>query len=79
MQRIGELFAPKRAIVSATKARGFTEEELEELRKLAKKGLIGKRISVKESMPFVPTMLLGYGFCLLLGDAFWMIMLWGLL
>ena len=79
MQRIGELFAPKRVIVSATKARGLTEEEAQELKRLSKRGLIGKRIAVKESMPFVPTMLLGYGFCLALGDAFWIIMLAGMI
>jgi prepilin signal peptidase PulO-like enzyme (type II secretory pathway) len=38
------------------------------LNKLAKKGLIPKTIAIKESMPFVPTMLLGYIFCLILGD-----------
>jgi archaeal preflagellin peptidase FlaK len=56
-------------IVSANKARGLIEEEIQELKKLAKKKLISKTIMVKESMPFVPTMLLGYCISLFLGDA----------
>lgn len=63
-----KMLAPKREIISAMKARGLNEEELEIVKKLAKKGLIPKKIMIKESMPFVPTMLLGYLLCLILGD-----------
>ncbi|MFA5931222.1 MAG: prepilin peptidase [archaeon] len=63
-----DLLAPKKEIISARKARGLTEEELKEIKKLAQKGLIPKKIRIKESMPFVPTMLLGYILCLILGD-----------
>jgi preflagellin peptidase FlaK len=63
-----ELLKPKKEIISARKARGLTDEELIEVKKLAAKGLIPKKIMVKESMPFVPTMLLGYILCLVLGD-----------
>lgn len=70
-----ELLSPKKEIISARKARGLTEEELKEIRKLAQKGLISKKIMIKESMPFVPTMLLGYLLCLILGDFALMIFL----
>ncbi|MFA6268794.1 MAG: prepilin peptidase [archaeon] len=67
-QPLLELLKPKKEIISARKARGLTEDELREVKKLAAKGLIPKKILIKESMPFVPTMLLGYILCLALGD-----------
>ena len=72
--RIKELFAKKDEIISARKARGLTIEEIKEVKALAKKGLIGKMIPIKESMPFVPTMLIGYIICLILGDFFWVLL-----
>ncbi len=59
----------KKEIISANKARGLDEEELKEVRLLAKKGLIGKTMKIKDSMPFVPTMLIGYAISLFVGDA----------
>ena len=73
--KIKELFAKKDEIISARKARGLTIEEVKEVKALAKKGLIGKMIPIKESMPFVPTMLLGYILCLIIGDYIWFIFL----
>jgi len=70
-QKIDKIFEKKELIVSATRARGFNEEEMQELKKLAKKGLIPKQISVKESMPFVPTMLIGYLLAVVFGDFLW--------
>ncbi len=67
-QRIDKIFEKKKLIVSATKARGLNEEELEEIKKLSKKGLIPKKIMIKDSMPFVPTMLIGYILSLIFGD-----------
>ncbi|MGI6589105.1 MAG: prepilin peptidase [Candidatus Iainarchaeum sp.] len=64
-----EMLAPKEEIISANKARGINDEELELVKELAKKGLIPKKMLIKESMPFVPTMLLGYIICLIIGDA----------
>lgn len=64
-----EALMPKNEIISAMKARGVNDEELKLMKQLAKKGLIPKKIMIKESMPFVPTMLLGYIICLILGDA----------
>lgn len=66
---LSRIFVPKKEIVSARKARGLVPEEIKTLQKLAAKGLIAKKILIKESMPFVPTMLLGYLLCLVLGDA----------
>ena len=70
-QRIDKIFEKKKLIVSATKARGFNDEEMEEIKKLAKKGLIPKKIRIKESMPFVPTMLIGYLLAIIFGDFLW--------
>jgi preflagellin peptidase FlaK len=75
---LNELLNPKNEIISARKARGLTEEELKEVKKLAAKGLIGKKMLIKDSMPFVPTMLLGYILCLILGD-FALMIIMGLL
>jgi len=63
-----EMLKQKNEIISSKKARGLTVEEIKELKKLEKKGLIPKELGIKESMPFVPTMLLGYLLCLILGD-----------
>jgi len=65
---LNEVINPKNEIISARKARGLTIEELKEVKKLAAKGLIPKKMLIKDSMPFVPTMLLGYILCLVLGD-----------
>ncbi len=65
---VKELFSPKKEIISSNKARGLTDEELIVVKKLAAQGKIPKKIWVKESMPFVPTMLLGYILCIILGD-----------
>jgi preflagellin peptidase FlaK len=64
-----EMLVQKKEIISATKARGLNKKELKAVKMLAEKGLIPKTIRIKESMPFVPTMLLGYALCLLAGDA----------
>lgn len=63
-----EMLAPKKEIISGVKARGLNDEELKIVKKLAKEGLIPKKMQIKESMPFVPTMFLGYILCLILGD-----------
>jgi archaeal preflagellin peptidase FlaK len=68
-KKLNLLVENEKEIVSANKARGVIEEEIKELQKLAKKKLIPKTIMIKDSMPFVPTMLLGYGISLFLGDA----------
>lgn len=70
-----ELLKPRKEIISAMKARGLTDEEIKEVKKLAKRGLIENKMQIKESMPFVPTMLLGYILCLIIGDALIMMLL----
>jgi archaeal preflagellin peptidase FlaK len=70
-QQLNKIFEKNDLIVSSTKARGFNEEEMKELKRLAKKGLIPKEISIKESMPFVPTMLIGYLLAVIFGDFLW--------
>ena len=63
---------PKNIIISSTKARGLIESEIKELKKLLKAKKIGETINIKDSMPFVPTMLIGYILCIILGD-FWIL------
>lgn len=63
---------PKNIIISSTKARGLIESEIKELKKLLKAKKIGETIKIKDSMPFVPTMLIGYILCIILGD-FWIL------
>ncbi|VVB74277.1 Uncharacterised protein [uncultured archaeon] len=65
---VKDLFAPKNEIISSNKARGLNDDELILVKKLAAQGKLPKKIWVKESMPFVPTMLLGYLLCIILGD-----------
>jgi len=78
-QKIFDALNPKHEIISGRKARGLSEEELKEVRKLATKGLIPKKMLIKESMPFVPTMLIGYVLCLILGDYFILLLMGGLI
>jgi archaeal preflagellin peptidase FlaK len=66
--KLNELLDSKNEIISSNKARGLSIEELKEVKKLAQKGLIGKKIKIKDSMPFVPTMLIGYAISLIAGD-----------
>jgi archaeal preflagellin peptidase FlaK len=66
--KLKDLFSPKKVIVSAIKARGLNEIELKQLKELSFKGLIGKEMLVKDSVPFVPTILISYLLCLIFGD-----------
>ncbi len=70
-----ESLKPKNIIISSTKARGLIESEIKELKKLSKSKKIGETIKIKDSMPFVPTMLIGYILCIILGD-FWILFWW---
>jgi preflagellin peptidase FlaK len=67
--KLKDLFKRKNEIISAMKARGLSDEELKIVKTLSKKGLIGKEIYVKDSIPFVPTILISYLLCLIFGDA----------
>jgi len=66
--KIAEVLNEKNQIISANKARGLTIEEIKILKTLSAKKLIKSTIHIKDSMPFVPTMLLSYILCLLIGD-----------
>ena len=77
-QKLNELLHPSEEIISSRKARGVTIEELKEVKKLARAGKISKKMFVKDTLPFVPTILLGYILCLALGD-FWLIFVGGLI
>jgi prepilin signal peptidase PulO-like enzyme (type II secretory pathway) len=71
--KINELFKSKNVIVSSRHACGMDLNEIKELKKLYKQNLISKDFYIKDSMPFVPTMLFGYIFCLLIGDYVWVL------
>ena len=79
VNEIKEMFSPKNEIISAQKARGLTIEEIRAVKKLAAKGLIPKKMLIKDSMPFVPTMLLGYILCIVIGDVALRLILAGLI
>jgi archaeal preflagellin peptidase FlaK len=78
LNKLSDLFSPKNEIVSSRKARGLTIEELKEIKKLAKTKKIPSTIFVKDTMPFVPTVLLGYIACIIFGDA-WLIIIGGII
>lgn len=71
-QKIGEMIKEssrqKNEVISANKARGLTLKEIIAVKKFAKEGKMPKKITIKESMPFVPAMLLGYLLCIIAGD-----------
>ena len=62
-----------RVLADSARARGVSQEELSELRKLVKQGKLEDRISVKESAPMVPAILVAYVALNLVGDVLWQI------
>jgi len=60
-----------RVIADSRRARGVTEEELSELKRLVKQGKLEDRISVQESAPMVPAILVAYVALNLVGDVLW--------
>ncbi len=64
-----------REIVSSKKARGATKKEIEELRQLVKQGKLQDAITVKESAPMVPAVLIAYLALNVVGDLIWNVLL----
>lgn len=65
-------FKPKgRIIADRRKARGLTAGEIEELRALSKKGLLGNELEIKLAGPFAPTVFIAYVIANIVGDLFW--------
>ena len=58
-------------IVSAMRAGGVTVEEIKRLQKLAKQGKMPDTITIKESAPFVPAVLIAYAALSIIGDFVW--------
>ena len=77
--KISELFKERKEIISSMRACGLSIAEVKLVKKLAKQGKFPKEILVKDSMPFVPTILLGYIICLAIGDFFLVMLLRGLI
>ena len=72
VQELQGLLQPSgRVIISSNRARGLSDEELEELRTLAKENKIGDTMEVKLSAPFVPALLIAYLALNIVGDIIW--------
>ena len=72
VQELQGLLQPSgRVIISSNRARGLSEEELEELKTLAKENKIGNTMEVKLSAPFVPALLIAYLALNVVGDIIW--------
>ncbi len=73
--RLGELNAllnPKgRIIISSARAAGLEADEITELKKLALEKKIENEILIKESVPLVPAILIGYVLLNIFGDVLW--------
>jgi preflagellin peptidase FlaK len=59
---------PEREICSRRRAGGLEKEQIQEIQRLAEKGMIPKTIEVKESAAFVPAVLVAYVLLNALGD-----------
>ncbi|MFH1586393.1 MAG: prepilin peptidase [Candidatus Diapherotrites archaeon] len=62
-----------RVVASSSSAGGLTGEQLKEIKELANKGLIPKKIEVKGTTAFVPGILIGYLLLQLIGDVLWVL------
>jgi len=74
LQELLEQLQPRgRVIASSRKARGVTEEEISELKKLVEEKKVEDVIEVKLSAPFVPAMLIAFIALNVIGDALWLL------
>jgi len=72
LHELSDYLNPKgRRIVSSARAAGLSLEEIKELQALAKEKKIGENVSISESVPFVPAVLIAYVFLGLAGDFLW--------
>lgn len=62
---------PENVYVGPMQANGLTQEQADEIKSMAKKGLAPKEFAVKKTMPFVPAILIGYILLELTGDILW--------
>jgi len=60
-----------RVIVSGRSAGGLAKEEIKELKRLASENRGPKELTIKESAPFVPAVLIGYLALNIVGDVVW--------
>ncbi|MBI4053594.1 MAG: prepilin peptidase [Candidatus Diapherotrites archaeon] len=71
---LSELKPQGREIASSIKARGLTEEELSELKKLCMEKRIPEKILVKKSAAFAPSVLIAFVLLGIAGDLLWKIL-----
>jgi hypothetical protein len=62
---------PGRIIASSRNARGLTDEEILELRRLVKEKKLENAVVIKLSAPFVPALLIAYLALNIVGDLLW--------
>jgi preflagellin peptidase FlaK len=62
---------PGRIIASSRNARGLTDEEILELRRLVKENKLENAVVIKLSAPFVPALLIAYLALNIVGDLLW--------
>ncbi len=76
LQAIKELLAPAgKVFCSHRRAGGVSEEEIAELKKLVEKKLLEDSIEVKQSVAFVPAVLIAFVLLNILGDLIWNVFL----
>lgn len=72
VQELREYLNPSgRVIASSRKARGLTNEEILELRRLVKERKLENAVVIKLSAPFVPALLIAYLALNIVGDLLW--------
>ncbi|MDD5162830.1 MAG: A24 family peptidase C-terminal domain-containing protein [Candidatus ainarchaeum sp.] len=72
LRELNSMLSPKgKIIISSARAAGLEEEEIRELKKLAKEKKIGQEISIRESVALVPAILIGYILLNIFGDVIW--------
>ncbi|MFH1256137.1 MAG: prepilin peptidase [Candidatus Diapherotrites archaeon] len=73
---LNELVQPKgRILADARSAAGLTQEQVDELKGLSAGKKIGETMTVKESAPFVPAVLIAYILLQIVGDILWNVVL----
>ncbi len=71
---LNELQPKGKEIISARKAAGLEETEIQELKKMAAEKKISNTIEIKLTAPMIPAVLIGYVLVNILGDLIWNIM-----
>ncbi|MDD5148695.1 MAG: A24 family peptidase C-terminal domain-containing protein, partial [Candidatus ainarchaeum sp.] len=75
MEELLQAMKPEgRIVVSSARAAGLEIEDIKKLRELAEEKKIGNTLEIRESVPFVPAILIGYVILNIVGDLIWNIL-----